>query len=429
MRRLILLLVGLVSACADARFDRIGQGDAAYTDRQPVFAEYCAVSQIKKLPGFGADIRGNIGGHAVFYLQGACKDPSVAYPVLIACENGGAGLSMNEHFSNAKWVATPGDAFFFEGGLGAGVPLTRASYRDVQRRAQDLGIYAGVDFHDVVFRDMPAGWTREDWKYEMSVGTDYAISLGRARHCTRIPVDRAGMARMIAFLNGENAPYRAGKTYVWDLFRDNCIHLAHNALAAAGLWQRWPTNRPLLVSIFDFPVPRNEFVNLVQRTNDALPADPGAAYDDPQTRHSLLLTGEFPTRPDALALSRDLHQPNALYETGLSLIFYDEPMFGHYQVDSDRIFATPRYSDPGANRAYFAGLARSRLSSRQKLEFWLAQPAYGADRVGFTAIYDRFYALMSRFAADGPSLRLASTSEHGKVSISGSQAARLEEEQ
>ena len=206
------------------------------------------------------------------------------------------------------------------------------------------------------------------------------------------------MNRMIDFLNAENAPYRAGKVYVWDLFGDNCIHLAHNALAAAGLWDRWPTNRPLLISIFDFPTPRNEFVNLVQRTNDHVPADPGAAYDDPQTRRSLLLTGEFPTRPGALALSRNIHQPNALYEPGLTLIFYDEPMFGHYQADSDRIFATPRYSDLAANRAYFAALARAKLADRRTVESWLATSRYAADPTTFSVIYDRYYALMARFA-------------------------------
>ncbi len=399
MRHLALLLACLLSACAEARFDTIGQADAAYTEAHPLFAEYCAVSQIKKIPGFGADIRGNIGGHAVFYLQGACKDPVVAYPVLVPCEGDGAGLSMNEHFSNAKWVATPGDAFFFDGGLPPGTPLTAARYRAVQRRAQELGIYKGVTFHDVVFEPMPPGWTRENWKYEMSVGTDYAISLGRARHCTRIPVDRPAMNRMIDFLNAENAPYRAGKTYVWDLFRDNCIHLAHNALAAAGLWNRWPTNRPFLISVFDFPVPRNEFVNLVQRTNDRFPSDPGAAYDDAETRRSLLMTGEFPTRPGALALSRNLHQPNALYETGLSLIFYDEPIFGHFQRDSDTIFASDRYTDPVANHAYFAAIARAKLAERRPLEFWLGMPRYAADPASFTAIYDRYYALIARLAA------------------------------
>jgi hypothetical protein len=401
MRHLALLLACLLSACAEARFDPIGQADAAYTDAHPLFAEYCAVSQILKVPGFGADIRGNIGGHAVFYLQGACKDADTAYPVLRPCDTGGAGLSMNEHFSNAKWVATPGDAFFFDGDLPSGAPLTADSYRAVQRRAQSLGIYKGVTFHDVVFKEMPPDWTREDWKYEMSVGTDYAISLGRARHCTRIPVDRPAMNRMIDFLNAENAPYRAGKTYVWDLFRDNCIHLAHNALAAAGLWDRWPTNRPFLISVFDFPTPRNEFVNLVQRTNDHFPADPGAAYDDPETRRSLLMTGEFPTSPGSLALSRGIHQPNALYEPGLTLIFYDEPLFGHYQRDSDTIFATPRYFDPAANRAYFAGIARAKRAEQRPLRAWLDRPRYASDPATFTAIYDRYYALMSRYVATG----------------------------
>ncbi len=399
MRALALLLVSLLCACAPARFDTVGPSDAAYAQAQPVFAEFCAVSQIKKVPGFGADIRGNIGGHAVFYLQGACKDPALAFPVLVPCESGGVGLSMNEHFRNAKWVATPSDAFFFDGGLAPDVTLTRDAYRAVQRRAQALGIYAGVDFHDVVFRDMPAGWTREDWKYEMSVGTDYAIALGRARHCVRVPVDRAAMARMIDFLNAENAPYRAGKTFHWDLFRDNCIHLAHNALAAAGLWDRWPTGRSLLVSIFDFPVPRNEFVNLVRWTNDGLPADPGAAFADPPTRRSLELTGVFPTRPGALASSRDLHRPNELYEGDLSLIFYDEPMFGHYQSDSDRIFATPRYTEAAANRAWFAAVARARLAERRPLAEWLARPEYAAEADAFAAIYRRFYQLMAGYAA------------------------------
>ena len=34
------------------------------------------------------------------------------------------------------------------------------------------------------------------------------------------------------------------------------------------MWSEWPTHRPLLISAFDFPVPKNEFVNLMRRTND-----------------------------------------------------------------------------------------------------------------------------------------------------------------
>ena len=114
---------------------------------------------------------------------------------------------------------------------------------------------------------------------------------------------------------------------------------------------------------------------------------------------SLLMTGEFPTQPGALALSRNIHQPNAIYEPGLVLIFYDEPIFGHYQADSDRIFATPRFTDPAANRAYFAALARAKLAERRPLDVWLATGRYAADPATFAAIYERYYALMSRFLA------------------------------
>lgn len=399
MRLLSLLLALLLTACATARFPPIGQPEPDYAAAHQFFAEYCALSQIKKRPGFGADIRGEIGGHAVFYLNGACRDPADPYPVLILCERGGAGLSMNAHFLNAKWVATPDHDFFFEGGVAPGTPITQATYRAVQREAHRRGIYAGVTFHDVVFADMPQGWSREDWKYEVSVGTDYAIALARGRYCTRVPVDRAAMARMIAFLNAENAPYRAGKPFDWSILSDNCIHLAHNALAAAGLWDRWPTNRFVLISMFDFPTPRNEFVNLARYTNDTIPPDPGAAYDNPVFRSSLLETGLLPARPGALAESRPLLQPNEVYDTDLKLIFYDDPIFGPYQRRFDRIFAEPRYTDPAANRAAFAAAAQQALAARTPLVAWLAQPRYGADPAGFAAVYDRYYALMTRLAA------------------------------
>ena len=345
--RLLSLCSALwLAACATVQFNRVGQAPDSYASAHPYYAEFCAVSQIKKKPGFGADIRGEIGGHAVFYLNGACRKPGETYPVLVLCEGDGVGLSMNEHFRNAKWVATPGHDFFFDGGLPPGTHVTRDSYRAVQHEAQRLGIYDGVVFHETVFDTMPPGWTRQDWKYEMSVGTDYAIGLARGRYCTRVPVDRPAMRRMIDFLNAQNAPYRAGADFRWNVFTDNCIHLAHNALSAAGLWDPWPINRFILWAIFDFPVPRNEFVNLARQTNDDLQSDPGAVYWDLPARQSLLETGELPTRPGALAESRAPFEPNDVYDTQLKLIFYDEPLLGHYQGWFDQIFAEPRYTDP-----------------------------------------------------------------------------------
>ena len=401
MRLPSLLTALLLTACAAANFPPLGETDANYAATHQFFAEYCALSQIKKRPGFGADIRGEIGGHAVFYLQGACRDPDQAYPVLRLCEQGGVGLSVNAHFRNAKWAAIPGRDFFFQGNVAPGAPgalVTRQTYAEIQRQARSLGLYDGIAFHEAVFADMPQGWSREAWKYEVSIGTDYAVGIARGRYCARIPVDRPAMRRMIDFLNAQNAPYRAGAVFHWSVFSDNCIHLAHNALAAAGLWDPWPINRPFLISLFDFPVPRNEFVNLMRRANDDLPPDPAAAYDDAPTRRALLRDGVFPSRPGALAESRPPLAPNDVYEGDLKLIFYDDPLFGQYRRRFDDILAEPRYTDPAANRAYFATAADRALAERKPLAAWLAKPPYAADPATFAAIYQRYYEAMSRLA-------------------------------
>ena len=395
-----VLLALSVAGCAVVRFDVPGAADeAAYVAEHPYYAEYCALSQIKKRPGFGAEIRGEIGGHAVFYLNGARVVPG--QPVLaLGGPADGAGLSMNEHFADAKWVPTPGRAFFFQGDLKPGEPVTRAAYAAVQEEARRLGIYDHVRFHDVVFATMPAGWSRERWKYEVSVATDYAIGLGRGRYCARVPVTRAQMARMIDFLNAENAPYREGRrVFVWSVFNDNCIHLAHNALAAAGLWAVWPTERFLPVAILDFPVPRNEFVNLMLRTNDAWLPDPGAVYADLPARAELLAYGRLPTFPGALAEAAGPLEPNDVYETRLKMIFYDEPVLARYQARFDRIFRGPRYLDAAANRAWFAGLARQASAERQPLSWWLERAPWRDDPAGFRAVYDAYYRVIDELAS------------------------------
>jgi hypothetical protein len=403
-RRLGIALA--LGGCSVTQFDLPGtQGDeAAYAAAFPYYAEYCALSQISKKPGFGADIRGEIGGHAVFYLNGACRDDAAGYPVLRMCtpdvpadgtRMGGVGLSMNAHFSNAKFVAVPGRDFFFGGGLPPYTGLTRADYTAVQQQARRLGIYGGVEFHAEVFDDMPPGTAREDHKYEVSAATDYAIAMGRGRYCARVPVKRAQMSRMVDFLNAENAPYRNRQAvFRWSVFRDNCIHLAHNALAAAGVWDEWRSHSSLLLAMLDFPVPRNEFVNIMRRTNDTRLLDPDRLYRDAAARQALDDFATLPLTPGALAESRPPLQPNAVYDTELKLIFYDEPILGRYQAWSDAIFADPRRTDLAANLAWFDELYRQVLLQRRPLAEWQKDPDHRTAE--FAAFYKRFYTVLGR---------------------------------
>ena len=407
-RRLASLFLALsIAGCSVADFDLPGAAgdEAAYVAQHPYYAELCALSQIKKKPGYGAEIRGEIGGHSVLYLNGACRIAGLGYPVLDVCDGvdgrppDGVGLSMNAHFMNAKWVATPGRAFFFHGGLAPDAPLTRDGYERVQRQARRLGIYDGIAFHPEAFDVLPPSWSGqrgEAAKYEVSVATDYAVNLGRGRYCARVPASRAQLAAMVAFLNAQNAPYRSGaRVFEWSVFADNCIHLAHNALAAAGLWQPWRTDRPLLVSMFDFPVPKNEFVNLMRRANDLSLLDLASAYQDPAARRSIMTYGRLPAQPGALAEAHGPQRPNAVYDTDLKIVFYDDPLFGSYQSRFDAIFANAGELDLRRNAEQFADAYRSAAVAQQPLAWWQARAPYAADPA-FAEFYEKFYRGIAR---------------------------------
>jgi hypothetical protein len=201
--------------------------------------------------------------------------------------------------------------------------------------------------------------SERDMMYEVSIGSDYAVHFARDRYCARVPLDRARMARVVDFLNEQNAPYAAGRReFEWSVLRNNCAHLYHNALAAAGVWPRWDTDRPLLASAFDFPVPKNEFVNLMRRTNDLPLGDAAALYRDETARTALLQEDWLPSRPGGIAEFAAAIADNEVYDTDLHLIFYDDPIFGDYRPHFRQILAERRYTDLAANLSYFASLYR-----------------------------------------------------------------------
>jgi hypothetical protein len=400
-----------LAACGTTHVDFAGRAgatsDEVYASLYPYYAELCALSEVAKKPGLGAEISGGTGGHSVLYLSGVCR-ADAHYPTVRLCDTAvpgpddGVGISANAHFENANWVATPGRDFFFRGDLPAHERLTRAAYRHAQAKASAMGILNGVVFHAEVFSDRPADMAERDYMYEVSVATDYAIAFGRDRYCGRIPMTRARMAKIVRFLNDRNAVYRTGgKDFEWDVLRNNCSHLTHNALAAAGVWKEWEIDRPLLVAAFDFPVPKNEFVNLIWQTNDFPSSNLATLYADPAERQALSAGDWVPTGPGGLAEFEAAIEANDLYETDLRLIFYDDPIFGDYQRRFRRILADRRYTDLAANLRYFAALYSEIDGRRVPLETYLAQhPEIGAEqRPDFTSFYTNFYDNIVRQSA------------------------------
>jgi hypothetical protein len=214
----------------------------------------------------------------------------------------------------------------------------------------------GVEFHEHLFRDKPRDMSRLDYMYEISVATDYAVRFGREVYRARVPLDRQRMAITVDFLNALNVPYRDGKrVYRWRVLNDNCSHVAHNALSEAGIWKPWPTGQFFAIAAFNFPVPKNEFVDLMLRVND-LPVDnPRALYADDAARRAILQFDTLPAAPGGLASAQAAIRENEIYETKrLRLIFYDTPLWGHYNRHLARIFREPRYFDLPVNLRHFA---------------------------------------------------------------------------
>jgi hypothetical protein len=385
-----------LTGCANSYFNVPADtlDEATYTSIYPWYAEFCALSEIDKKPGFGAQIiPGGPGGHSILYLNGVCRVKDAGYPVVTLCGNGGnprpgegVGLSVNDHYQNANWIATQGRDFVFRGDLAPGEGLTRKNYLQTQAKAQAMGILDGVEFHREVFDDQPADMAKTDFMYDMSIATDYAVGFARDRYCARVPLDRTKMAAIVDYLNRVNAPYRSGqKVFEWNVLENNCTHLAHNVLAVAGIWSEWPTGRPLLISAFDFPVPKNEFVNLMRRTNDLPITDRNALYDDTAARATILNWHYIPTQPGGLAEAARAIQPNEVYNTHLRLIFYDEPTFGHYQRRFDNIFRDPRYTDLRANLRHFSAMYATILATRPPEQ----------DAVGHrAAFYNAYYGVI-----------------------------------
>jgi hypothetical protein len=211
-----------------------------------------------------------------------------------------------------------------------------------------------------------------DYMYEISIGTDYGAGFGRDIFRARIPLDHDRMGKIVDYLNALNAPFRAGaKIFRWRVMNNNCVHVVHNALAAAGVWEEWPTGEFLGTAAFNFPVPKNEFVDLMRWTNDLPIAEADALYKNKFIRHAVLAGGKLPTAAGALAIAEKAIQPNDLYDVErLRLIFYDNPFWGPYRFHFARIFREPRYSDLAANLQHFSeryatALARNPATGKQ----------------------------------------------------------------
>jgi hypothetical protein len=390
---------------ASARADRaVPSPDKTYYERfYPYYAELCALSELRKKRGFGVRVRSGMGGHSLLYLSGVCLDNRSGYPTLRLCDPDtsphlhGVGISVNAHYKNANWVATEGRNFVWYGALRPGERLTHEAYERTQDRAKAMGLLDHIEFHDHLFRNKPRGMSERDYMYEISIATDYAICFGRNAYRARVPLDRRRMSAIVEFLNGLNTPYRDdSQVFRWNVFNNNCSHVVHNALAVGSIWAPWPTGKNSVLAMFKFPVPKNEFVDLMSRMNDLPIHDAQAIYENREVRKALFEANVLPTVHGALAIATPAIRDNEIYETArLRLIFYDNPFWGSYRRRFSDIFSEPRYFDLRSNLRHFAAIYDMALQRRDAEHAFTAIRGGGSriesdEKAGFYTLYGRY---------------------------------------
>ena len=170
------------------------------------------------------------------------------------------------------------------------------------------------------------------------------------------------MQEIILFLNDLNNQYNTGNLdYRWDGLHDNCVHMVHNALAAASIWQ--PTDVGGRRLRHHIAIPANEYLNLALRTAEFPVDDFHAILNDEEARDCLLQFGWLPGRHGALIKTLDIHPLNDIYDTEFHL-FLLEPKRSRKTKQTEALLHDPNYYDLEPNLRMYKDRYQAILDNR-----------------------------------------------------------------
>jgi hypothetical protein len=384
-----------------------------YNSLFPYYVEICAVTQYNRK---GAK-PGGWGGHATLFLNGAAIDTGADYPRLrlvtaasdLSDPDSGVGISVNKIFDNVTWVAIPGRNEFFLGALAPEQTLDTDFYDGAIHKATAAGWFAGIGIKDVLMRQRPAAMGPEEFIVRHSIGTDFALNFARTAYSARLPVSRDAMGRVIAYLNSANESAR--KTgYTWNMYTNNCSHVAHNALAAAAVWDPKVARgsgamnvardvlsvaRALALSqMSDFSFPANNFVRLYEAGNERPIDDAVAAFRNHDVRRTVN-DGWMSTGPGALITTYPIHDTsrNQMFASGRDPFLFSVPMLWD-KADKFKVLtqhAPSIVTDLAANLAHYRERFTQALGNRRKVSEDLRDLDRGENEDDFRIFHGRFY--------------------------------------
>jgi len=390
----------------------------------PYYVEVCAVTQLRRR---GAR-PGGWGGHATMFIGGAEVDRAAPVPRVLLADDAqasetGVGISVNRVFTNANWVAVAGRDMFFHGGVASDAVLDERQYDAAVTRAVGAGWFDQIRVGTDLMRQRPTGMSPTEHVVRQSIGTDFALTFGRTAYAARLPMPRDALARVLAHLNALND--RAARDgYNWNAYTNNCSHVIHNALAAAGVWNSKNVRGQLdivrdlfgLVAavarrrMADLSFPANTFVRLYEAGNER-PIDDLAAAQADQDIARTLSFGWITTGPGALVTRYPMHDAsrNELYTAGRDPALASVPLLW----DKARTFGRLTRAAP----VYLTDLASN--LDHFRMRYLAALAARDDDAAADDSFADRFYA---RLAADlaRTNAAIASLSNAGVSSASPS---------
>ncbi|HEV8535418.1 MAG TPA: hypothetical protein VGR87_06820 [Candidatus Limnocylindria bacterium] len=391
-----------------------GPPQHVYNALFPYCVEACTVTQYNRK---GAK-PGGWGGHATMFMNGATIDDGAGYPRLrlVAVEadlrvaDSGTGISVNRIFKNVSWVAIPGRRAFFGGGLDPDRVLDEPFYEATVQKAAAAGWFAGIAVSDEVMRRKPATMPVQEFIVRNSIGTDFALNFARTAYSARLPMSREAMGEVIGYLNGVNEGARRSG-YSWDAYTNNCSHVIHNALAAAGVWDAKETRGPGAVNVArnvlsvlkamalrrmsDFSFPANNFVRVYEAGNERPIDDALAAFGN----HDVVRTlgdGWMSTGPGALIATYPMHDAarNQLFAPGRDPFLFSVPKLWDKEEKFKKLTreTASTLTDLGANLAQFRDRYALTLARQRSVDDDLRSIDGQADERYFRVFYDRFYA-------------------------------------
>jgi hypothetical protein len=375
--------------------------------------EVCAVTQFHQI---GAK-PGGWGGHAALFINGAEVDPGSRYPRLrlvgaetdLSDPDSGVGISVNKIFDNVTWVAVPGRDEFYRGGLAPDQILDRNSYEAAIQKATTAGWFSGIGIKGALMQQRPPPMRPEEFVVRHSIGTDFALNFARTAYCARLPLSREAIGKVIAYLNGTNeSAQKSG--YTWNMYTNNCSHVAHNALAAAGVWDPKMARGPGAINVArdvlsvaralalsqmsDFSFPANNFVRLYEAGNERPIDDAVAAFGNHDVRRTMN-DGWLGTGPGALIATYPIHDAsrNELFAPGRDPFLFSVPMFWD-KADKFKMLtreAPSIVTDLGANLAHYRDRFTQALANQRTISDDLRELTPGSDEDEFRIFHGRFY--------------------------------------